>query len=270
MIVKVQNLLICALLPGVLLASIASNAYGWATITVNSLADPGQPGICTLRDAITAANTMTATNGCRAGKGHDTIVFSASGTITLADTLPEVVGNLTINGAGITITGGIFGPFMGGVGEGMEVGTGATLNLNNITIANGGSPSTPPIGVGFGCIANLGTLTVTSSTFSSNGGDFNGFGGVYPGCIFNQGTATITNSVFSDNSDDDAIVNQGALTVSNSRLTRNQGRGDGGIINEGTANITTSTFSSNGAKSSAICHRKFSCVRCVTRCRSYG
>jgi CSLREA domain-containing protein len=31
-----------------------------ATITVNSLADPGAPGICVLRDAITAANSHNA------------------------------------------------------------------------------------------------------------------------------------------------------------------------------------------------------------------
>jgi hypothetical protein len=74
-----------------LLAGAASDAGAWATITVNSLADPGKPGICALRDAITAANTMTATNGCSAGNGNDTIKFSVTGTILLASTLPEVI-----------------------------------------------------------------------------------------------------------------------------------------------------------------------------------
>ena len=32
----------------------ASEAHAWATITVNTLADPGAPGVCALRDAITA------------------------------------------------------------------------------------------------------------------------------------------------------------------------------------------------------------------------
>ena len=45
-----------------LLVGKPSDAGAWATITVNSLADPGKPGICALRDAITAANTMTATS----------------------------------------------------------------------------------------------------------------------------------------------------------------------------------------------------------------
>src|SRR5881398_2420789 len=50
-----------------------------ATITVNSLADAGAPGICVLRGAITAANTKAPTNGCAAGTGNDTIGFSVTG-----------------------------------------------------------------------------------------------------------------------------------------------------------------------------------------------
>src|SRR5690349_6568758 len=81
-----------------------------ATITVDSLADTGAPGICVLRDAITAANAKATTNGCAAGDGNDTIQFSVTGTISLASTLPEVTAsNLTINGPAsprITIDGG--------------------------------------------------------------------------------------------------------------------------------------------------------------------
>ena len=65
-------------------ALILSTTAGAATITVNSLANTGTAGICVLRDAITAANTMTATNGCAAGTGKDTIQFSLTGTIPLA------------------------------------------------------------------------------------------------------------------------------------------------------------------------------------------
>ena len=44
-----------------------------ATIPVTTLTDGPAPGACTLRDAITAANTDTAMNGCPAGlgAGHD-------------------------------------------------------------------------------------------------------------------------------------------------------------------------------------------------------
>ena len=58
-----------------------------ATITVNTTADVvADDGVCSLREAITAANTDTssgATGGeCAAGSGADTITLSA-GTITL-------------------------------------------------------------------------------------------------------------------------------------------------------------------------------------------
>jgi hypothetical protein len=185
-----------------------------ATITVNSLADPGAAGICALRDAITAANTKTATNGCAAGTvgGSDTINFSVTGTITLSSTsgaLPTVTNTLTINGPaspGITISGG-------GVEQVMQVAAGATLNLNNLMIADGVS------GRGGG-IFNSGTLIVTNITFSGN----SAVGG---GAIENVGTLTVTNSTFSKNSATD-------------------GSG-GGISNLGTLTVTNSTFSGNGA-----------------------
>ena len=74
---------------GAVFALTLSTAARAATITVDSLGDPGAMAICALRDAVTAANTMTATNGCAAGTGSDKIQFSVSGTISLASTLPQ-------------------------------------------------------------------------------------------------------------------------------------------------------------------------------------
>jgi hypothetical protein len=54
-----------------------ASAVPAATITVNSLADPGASDICILRDAISAANSDAAGNGCAAGNGADTIVFAS-------------------------------------------------------------------------------------------------------------------------------------------------------------------------------------------------
>jgi hypothetical protein len=211
-----------------------STAARAATIKVNSLADPGAAGICALRDAITAVNTKTAANGCAAGTGNDHIRFSVSGTIMLADTLPEVTdGNLTIKGP-ITINGN-------NADLGMQVASGARLNLKNVTIANGGNPFAFS---GFSGILNKGTLTVINSTFSNNSGGFNQFG---LGCISNQGKAIVANSTFSGNGDGGAIVNIGTLTVTNSTFSDNLGHGDAGITNRGTATITNSTFSGNSA-----------------------
>ncbi|MBI3965310.1 MAG: CSLREA domain-containing protein [Chloroflexi bacterium] len=66
------------------------------TITVNSTANTAaDDGVCTLREAITAANTNAssgATTGeCTAGSsGADTITFSVTGTITVTTTLPAI------------------------------------------------------------------------------------------------------------------------------------------------------------------------------------
>jgi hypothetical protein len=214
---------------------IFDRAYA-ATITINSLNDPGAPGICALRDAITAANTMTATNGCAAGTGTDTVNFSVSGTITLGSTLPQIANSLTIDGTGqsITISGN-------NIVQVMQVKTGATLKLQNLTIADGDS-------VDFaGGIQNVGTLTVTNSTFSNNNSVFDAGG------IDNVGTLTVTNSTFSNNSaniDAGGLVggifnNGGTLTVTNSTFYANSGAAGGGILNGGTLTVTNSTFSNN-------------------------
>jgi CSLREA domain-containing protein len=248
-----------------------------AMITVTTLSDPtGTPGTCSLRDAITAANTMTETNGCTAGSGNDTVRFRVGGTISLANPLPQITTRrLTINGPaspGITINGA-------GV-EVLQVGSGATLIIQGLTIAHG---SGKPKGGG---VFNEGTLTITNVMFSDNlavggvslGGEGQG-GAIYNdgklaignstfsgngsccymsinygagGAIFNLRTLTITNSTFSGNNSGalaGAIFNGGTLTITNSTFSRNAGGhfGFGGAIaSSGTLTVNNSTFSDNG------------------------
>jgi hypothetical protein len=215
-----------------------------ATITVNSLADPGAPGICALRDAITAANTKTATNGCAAGSRRDTINFlpRITGTIVLVSTLPEVTDSLlTINGPssrGITISGG--GNFL--LSPVMEAAAGATLNLKNISIAHGFSL----IKVDAGATLNLNNVLIADSFAFSEGAG-----------IDNAGTLTVANGVFSGNEapgGGGGILNRGVLTVSKSTFSSNAG-GDGGgagILNDGgTLTVTNSIFSSNTSSHSS-------------------
>ena len=79
-----------------------------AIITVTSSADTSgvNSSSCTLRDAITSANTnsIIAGSSCSAGAGDDTIKFSeslANQTIILSmSELPEITSNITINGLG--------------------------------------------------------------------------------------------------------------------------------------------------------------------------
>ena len=58
---------------------------------------------CSLADAITAANTDTATGGCVGGSGADTITLSAA--ITLSARLPNIRSEIIIAGSGHSISG---------------------------------------------------------------------------------------------------------------------------------------------------------------------
>ncbi len=83
-----------------------------ATITVNTVGDPGVSGTCDLRDAITNANgkNQSGSTNCAGGTGSDTIEFSIGGTIILGSSLPAIAntspGSLTIDGSElITVDG---------------------------------------------------------------------------------------------------------------------------------------------------------------------
>jgi hypothetical protein len=97
------------------LAAIAVTALSPSTspaqsiITVNTTNDPGllstvpPPGQCSLRDAITAANTNQAVRGCAAGQsGLDIIRFNlgtGTPTIWVQSPLPPITEPIEINGA---------------------------------------------------------------------------------------------------------------------------------------------------------------------------
>ena len=86
-----------------------------ATITVDSTTNVvADDGVCTLREAITAANSATA-GECPAGSGADTIELGVGLTYTLDvvdnsiifvgdNGLPSITSVITINGNGSTIS----------------------------------------------------------------------------------------------------------------------------------------------------------------------
>ncbi len=216
-----------------------------ATIIVNTTIDPGGAGVCALRDAITAANSQTAVNGCAAGTGTDTIDFNLNGMITLGSNLPPIMDNLTIDATGQTIT--VDGDDLYQV---FTVNAGFTVFLNSLTIQRGSAPSG-------GAVNNAGTLTVTNSAFLNNkASTANG------GAISNLGTLTVNNTTFSLNA---AGVNGGAidsetgstLTVNSSTFSSNTANptssGNGGAIDSEAGStlttVTNSTFSGNMAGS---------------------
>ena len=236
------------------------------TITVTTTADGTGGPDCTLRDAITAANTDTATGGCNAGHRADTIDFSVSGQINLGSTLPAVASNLTIDGSGHSLV--VSGQ---GAVRVLEVRAGASLTLAALTIADGDAANA-------GGILNRGSLLVTNSTFSgNNAGNFGTGGGIWNtargmltvqnstfsengapegteqaplgGGIYNDGRALVENSSFSGNDADHGggIFNGagGRLTLRADSLSGNSAGEGGGINNRGSLSIENSNFSGN-------------------------
>ena len=203
---------------------------------------------CSLADAIIAANTDTAANGCPAGEDADIISLSAD--ITLDAALPPITSEITIEGGGHTISGSnryrIF------------VVEGGNLTINHLILtagkaSNKGSPvvdhdrnliMTVDNALG-GAILNDGTLTISSSTFSNNSAGYRG------GAILNNGALTISSSTFSDNAADElggAVYNwRGQTSIISSDFRNNSADEGGAILNNGTLTISSSTFSNNSA-----------------------
>ena len=209
-------------------------------ITVNSLADATDPtdGVCTLREAIRAANSDTASGGlpgeCLAGSGADAITFSVTGTIVSAGGTFQVNNTLSILGPGarnLTINGSGRRVF--------KVNDGVTFNLQDVAITNGGSGGATSVSFGGGAIWNdRGAASVTNVTFLANSSG--GVGSGHGGAIANGGTLTVRNSTFFNNVSPErggAIFNFA-------------GTDDAGTVYEGSAFIINSTVVSNTALTS--------------------
>lgn len=255
------------------------------SIVVNSTADVanGSDGLCTLREAIQAANTNIASGGtpgeCDAGNGGDwdTISFSVTGTITLLTALPDLSTSMSVNGPGanlLTISGNnanrVFsvsvatpgtvalagltlsnGQSSGNGGAILRTGTG-TLNITNNRI----SANTAAFGGGI-YTAVSGAINITNSTLSGNTATLSGFGGA----IFNGFAGATINTVNSTMINNTAIegfgggvanTGSGVINVLNSTIRDNSATGSGfggGISNHGAGpvNITNTTFSGNSA-----------------------
>ena len=208
-------------------------------IFVNTLETESQPApLCTLEDAITAANTQTAVNGCNAGSGNDRILFDVLGTIftdeiqVIVDPILQIIGpGLPCSGpgpCGITIDGG-------GTHQIFDTENSAANDLfevQGLTLADGFAPGTSS---GGGAIFANGTelevndcLLVNNKALGPTTGSFGGLGGAIFG---NGGTVEIVNSTLANNT----------------AMKSSPGGSEGGAIFaiSATLKITNSTISGN-------------------------
>ena len=233
-------------------AGIDIGAYESSKLEVNSLADTNDGactdlGIgngCTLREAITAANTRS---------GAESITFAPALTsggaanIILVTALPDLSSEISIFGPGANrLT--VARSSAGGTPNFriLSVQGGGTVAIYDLTIASGWLPNS----VG-GNIFNNGILLLTNCMV--NGGS-TGFGVGTGGGIFNNSGAilTLNNTTMTQNSANGggAILNAGTLTMIDSKLLSNVSNtgGGGGIYSSGTITLSNSMVSGNFAQ----------------------
>ena len=205
-----------------------------ATINVGST--------CSLPNAITSANGDTATGGCTAGSGADTINLSGmSSPYVLTAAMADISSNITIEGHGKTIHGNdtyrIF-----------NVTSSGRLTLNRVTLERG-EVDNSNFG---GAILNAGSVKITNSAIQ------NGDAG-YGGAITSSGSLTIINSAVSSNSanaTDGAggalYLTGGATTISSSAMMSNSAVAGGAIhLSSGNLTISNSTIAIGSVSGSA-------------------
>jgi CSLREA domain-containing protein len=252
---------------------IAQAAGVGSVITVTTTADAlAADGLCSLREAIIAANTDEAVAGCPAGSGADTIVFSPAlpSPVIFALTIPGVnedaglTGDLDISGTLIVAGAGPDKTIVDGNGidRVFHVLLGARATLTGLTIRNGD----PGGGADGGGIKVLGSLTLSNSSVDSNrgGGISSNDGGVVLGDvrvtnntdgfgILNQNLAVLkfTGGLVSGNQGGGISNAASSATLSNLYIADNTS--GGGVRNEGSTlahlTLSNSTVAGNAAAS---------------------
>lgn len=201
--------------------------------------------ICTLADAIVAANKDLVTGGCPAGNGEDTLIFAAD--IELTGELPHIETAIALEGGGHTISGA-------GRWRIFYVTVEGQLSIKNLTLLNGEAHTEIqprhlawPVKIG-GAIYNEGRLNISGSFFSGSTAE-------HGGAIYNYGgSVRVDGSQFNGNS---ASIRGGAicsderdkLIVSSSQFTENWAGWGGAIAGsrEGTLTVEDSLFRGNVA-----------------------
>ena len=184
-----------------------------ATFSVSRTDDPApgacQPGDCSLREAVLAANAGSGGDMIALPAGHFRLTIPGPGEDAGAAGDLDITKNVTITGSGARLTV-IDGQ---GIDRVFDVAGGVTAEIDDVTVTGG---QTPGDGAG---IRSGGTLKILRDTISGNaaGGDGGG------------------------------IASTGALSISQSTISGNHATNGGGLELAGTATVGSSTISGNAA-----------------------
>jgi len=242
------------------LALLFSSQASAATILVDNASGGSVAGACTLRDAVTSANTHASApaSTCVAGDGsNDTLVFAAivsdivfATAATGKSSALAVTENLTIDGSAL-----IPGPARnvtiersaaGGTPNFRLLESTADLTLKNLTIRNGNAVAQTGGAIK---MSGASTLTISDSVIAGNHAT-----GTVGGAIYAY-NVNLTDSTLSGNQlttaggcGGGAITAAGTLTLLGSSVVGNTGTClaiHGGAIYGVTVNLTNSTVSGN-------------------------
>ena len=216
-----------------------------ATFTVTALDDHDDGTCdtdCTLIEAINAANVAS---------GANTVVLPVNATFLLtqvnnstpglgANGLPVVTSNLTVTGNGAVIARDSAAPDF----RFFQVGAGASLTLNQVTLLNGSATVGASLGRDGGCLLETGSGGVTlyqSSLEDCTAADEGG-------AVYSDTSLTLDSSTVSMTSTTahTVVVNGGSALIRNSTLTGNTGS-TGLVVNAGTVSVIETTITANNA-----------------------
>ncbi len=217
-----------------------------AVLTVNTLTDvTAADGLVTLREAIIASNTDTATDLGDTGSGADTIQFAPglNGTITLGGTQLTITDAVTINGPGATnLTINAAGASrIFNITD--EVGD---VTFKGLTLTGGNVAA----GFGGGAINSFdfGTLTVADSVITGNAAGFGGGIYSYGDLVLTNttvgGVGALGNTAVAGGGGIFVYDSNASVTLKNSTVSGNTagvGFSGGGIFAYGTVSLENST-----------------------------
>lgn len=231
------------------LASLTPTTHASVIDVDTTVDDVTVNGNCTLREAIIAANTDTAVDGCSAGSGHDIITLPpGTYTLTLAGAGEDgaqtgdldLTADVTINGAGLAQTI-IDGSSLDRV---FDVHNQAAVTINGVTIRNGSAATGGGVNVNNGGNLTLNHSRVTGNTASNSGGG-----------IFVSGLLAVNHSRVDANSAGNGgggglfiSFNSEPVIIKHSEISgNNTGASGGGIFTYGQLILINSTLSGNSA-----------------------
>ena len=205
-------------------------------------------GLVTINNSTFSSNTAVNGNG-------GAIANSGTGSLTLT--------NSTFTQDSAAHSGGAVYNFGGTLSSGgctfdANVGAGGALSVEGGTATVAGATFSRNRGGNGGAVnSDLGTLTISRSTFTGNIADGEFGGGIYSGHDINFGSETavliVSDSSFISNTGDQGgggIYNLSTATATNCTFSGNGGTEGGGIDNVGEFTITNCTLAGNSVNSS--------------------